>query len=211
MNESYDYIVVGAGSAGSVPARRLSDDPGVTVCLIEAGGSDASPRVQVPAGTITLYKIRRFSWNCESAPQTRLNGRSLPCPRQGAGWLRLDEHMIYIRGFGSDYERWAAAGCTGWGWQDVRPCFRRSEGNCLGQDPALHGRDGPLQVDRPRDPNPVSRWFVEAGRRMGLPVNTDFNGPSALGVGVYDLTQRDGASACPATGPSWRRCAAAPS
>jgi choline dehydrogenase-like flavoprotein len=81
MNESYDYIVVGAGSAGSVLARRLSDDPGVSVCLIEAGGSDASPRVQVPAGTITLYKSRRFSWNYHSTPQAGLDGRSLHCPR----------------------------------------------------------------------------------------------------------------------------------
>ncbi|KAB0581422.1 FAD-binding protein [Ideonella dechloratans] len=193
MNESYDYIVVGAGSAGSVLARRLSDDPAVRVCLIEAGGSDASPRVQVPAGTITLYKSRRFSWNYESAPQTRLNGRRLHCPRGKAlGGSASMNSMIYIRGFASDYERWAAAGCAGWGWQDVLPYFRRSEGNRLGQDPALHGQDGPLWVDRPRDPNPVSRWFVEAGRRLGLPVNTDFNGPSALGVGVYDLTQRDG-------------------
>lgn len=174
-------------------ASRLSEDPSVSVCLIEAGGSDASPRVQVPAGTITLYKSRRFSWNYFSTPQPALNGRELHCPRGKAlGGSSAMNSMIYIRGFASDYDRWAASGCTGWGWQDVLPYFKKSERNVLGQRPALHGQNGELWVDRPRDPNPVSQGFVEAGRRAGLPVNDDFNGPSALGVGLYNVTQKDG-------------------
>ena len=190
---TYDYIIVGAGSAGCVLANRLSADPAVRVCLLEAGGSDSSERVQIPAGTITLYTSPTYSWNYFSTPQAALGGRSLHCPRgKVLGGSSSMNSMIYIRGFSSDYNGWKAAGCTGWGWDDVLPYFRRSERNMLGQDPARHGNRGELLVDKPRDPNPVSQRFVQAGTRMGLPRNTDFNGASALGVGLYDVTQKYG-------------------
>lgn len=191
-NPMYDYIIVGAGSAGCVLANRLSADPSVTVCLLEAGGSDASPRVQTPAGTITLYKSKIFSWNFFSTPQKQLNNRRLHTPRGKAlGGSSSMNSMIYIRGDASDYDRWAALGCTGWSWAEVLPLFKKSEGNQLGQNPALHGTLGELLVDRARDPNPVSALFVQAADRVGIKRNDDFNGGDLEGAGIYNLTQKN--------------------
>lgn len=188
----YDYIIVGAGSAGCVLANRLSADPAVRVCLLEAGGSDASPRVQTPAGTITLYKSKIFSWNFFSTPQKELNNRRLHTPRGKAlGGSSSMNSMIYIRGDASDYDRWAELGCEGWGWKDVLPLFKKSEGNKLGQNPALHGTLGELWVDRARDPNPLSALFVKAAERVGIKRNDDFNGGELEGAGIYNLTQKD--------------------
>jgi len=192
MSESFDYLIVGAGSAGCVLANRLSADPAVRVCLIEAGGSDASPRVQVPAGTITLYKSRVFSWNYFSAPQKHLAGRRLHTPRGKAlGGSSSMNSMIYIRGDASDYQRWEAAGCPGWGWNDVLPYFRKSEGNRLGQSLHYHGTQGELLVDRPRDPNPLSERYIRAAEQIGLKRNDDFNGGTLEGVGLYNVTQKN--------------------
>lgn len=192
MEGSFDYLIVGAGSAGCVLANRLSADPAVRVCLIEAGGSDASPRVQIPAGTITLYKSKVFSWNYFSAPQKHLAGRRLHTPRGKAlGGSSSMNSMIYIRGDASDYDRWEAAGCPGWGWKDVLPYFKKSEGNCLGQSLQYHGTQGELLVDKPRDPNPLSERYIRAAEQIGLKRNDDFNGGSLEGVGLYNLTQKN--------------------
>jgi choline dehydrogenase-like flavoprotein len=191
MKTNYDYVIVGAGSSGCVLANRLSADPSVSVCLIEAGGNDNSPRIQTPAGTITLYKSKKYSWNFFSVPQKNLGGRSLHTPRGKAlGGSSSMNSMIYIRGHASDYDRWAQAGCPGWDWNSVLPYFKKSENNQLGQDPRLHGTGGELNVEAARDPNPVSRLFVRAAQSVGIRRNDDFNGEQLEGCGIYDLTQK---------------------
>ena len=192
MNTHFDYVIVGAGSSGCVLANRLSADPTLSVCLIEAGGHDNSPRIQTPAGTITLYKSKKYSWNFFSAPQKNLAGRTLHTPRGKAlGGSSSMNRMIYIRGHASDYDRWAQAGCPGWDWDSVLPYFRKSENNRLGQDPRRHGSAGELNVEAARDPNPLSKLFVQAAERLGLRRNDDFNGEQLEGCGIYNLTQKD--------------------
>jgi choline dehydrogenase-like flavoprotein len=191
MKTDFDYVIVGAGSSGCVLANRLSADPTVSVCLIEAGSHDNSLRIQTPAGTITLYKSKKYSWNFLSAPQRNLNGRTLHTPRGKAlGGSSSMNSMIYIRGHASDYDRWAQAGCVGWDWNSVLPYFKKSENNRIGQDPRLHGSGGELYVDIARDPNPVCNLFIKAAERVGLKRNDDFNGDYLEGCGLYNLTQK---------------------
>ncbi|TGQ16820.1 MULTISPECIES: GMC family oxidoreductase N-terminal domain-containing protein [unclassified Mesorhizobium] len=193
QTESFDYIVVGAGSAGCVVANRLSADPSVKVCLIEAGGSDNSLRVKVPAGILSLYGNPNYDYCFVGVPQPQLNNRSIPVNRGKAlGGSSSINSMVYIRGAAEDYDEWAGLGCAGWAYRDVLPVFRKLECNLLGQDSRYHGSDGELLVDNPRDPNVLSSMFVKAGKNADLPANADFNAESQYGLGIYNVTQDRG-------------------
>ncbi|HUJ86260.1 MAG TPA: GMC family oxidoreductase N-terminal domain-containing protein [Burkholderiales bacterium] len=188
----FDYVVVGGGSAGCALAARLSEDPALRVCLVEAGPPDDSVLVTMPAAVALVLPTRIRNWAFETVPQEALYQRRGYQPRgRMLGGSSSMNAMIYMRGHPSDYDDWAAAGASGWGWRDVLPYFLRAENNERGAS-ELHGVGGPLNVADLRSPNPFARLFVEAGRQAGLPLNDDFNGPQQEGVGLYQVTQKGG-------------------
>ena len=188
----FDYVVVGGGSAGCAAAARLSEDPSLSVCLIEAGGSGDSPLINVPVLLALTVPRAIHNWAFETVPQPGLGGRRGYQPRGKAlGGSSAINAMVYMRGHPADYDDWAAAGNPGWGWADVLPLFKRGEHNERGAD-EWHGAGGPLNVAEVRSPHPVSRAFVEAGIQAGHPHNLDFNGERQLGVGMYQVTQKNG-------------------
>jgi choline dehydrogenase-like flavoprotein len=188
----YDYVIVGGGSAGSVLAGRLSEDPSVRVCLLEAGGPDTSALIHCPAGLAAMARLKGLNWDFQTVPQPGLNGRRGYQPRgRVLGGSSSINAMIYARGHPSDYDHWAAAGNPGWAWEDVLPVFKRAEHNERGPD-ALHGTGGPLNVTEVRSPCPVADDFVRAGVQAGFEENPDFNGERFEGVGRYQVTHRHG-------------------
>ena len=188
----YDYVVIGGGSAGCVLAARLSEDPQMRVALLEAGGPDRSPLIHCPAGLALMARTKGLNWGFQTVPQPGLNGRCGFQPRgKVLGGSSSINAMIYMRGQRQDYDGWAAEGNPGWRFDELLPWFQRAEANLHGAD-ALHGADGPLSVQDLRCPNPLAERFIEAGQQAGLPLNTDFNGPSQDGVGWYQVTQRNG-------------------
>lgn len=195
----YDYIIIGAGSAGCVLAHRLTEDPDCRVLLLEAGPRDWHPFIHMPAGLAKLVNQKGINWNYDTAPEPQLDGRRLWWPRgKVLGGSSSINAMCYVRGVPADYDEWAAGGAVGWVWNSVLPYFKRSEGNTRGAD-TLHGGDGPLSVADPRCVNPLSHAFIEAGVQAGYARNDDFNGPSQPGFGLYQLTQKDGARCSSAT------------
>lgn len=189
----FDFVIVGAGSAGCVLANRLSTNRAKKVCLIEGGGSDRSLRVRVPAGILSLYGNPRFDYGYMGVEQPHLNYRSIPVNRgKVLGGSSSINSMVYIRGAAEDYDEWANLGCNGWSYSNVLPVFKKLEKNLLSQNADYHGFNGELLVDNPRDPNVLSRMWVEAGKSIGLPENTDFNAEAQFGLGIYNVTQDKG-------------------
>ena len=187
-----DIVVVGAGSAGCALAGRLSEDPDLSVLVLEAGGSDDVLEVQIPAALYKVWRTKR-DWNYTTDPQPGLDGRRLFWPRgRLLGGSSSINAMIYIRGAAADYDEWATlTGDAAWSYEHVLPLFRRMEDNARGAD-AFHGVGGPLRVEDLRSPHPWSRAVVASAVATGYPRNDDFNGAAQEGVGLYQVTQKRG-------------------
>ena len=200
MPKTYDYIIVGAGSAGCVLANRLSADPSVQVLLLEAGPRDWNPFIHMPAGLSKLVNFKSLNWNYYTEPEPALNNRRLYWPRgRVLGGSSSINAMCYSRGHRSDYDDWAALGNPGWSWAEVLPYFRKSQDQGRGES-ELHGVGGPLSVEDLGFTNPLSDVFIQAAEQAGFARNRDFNGPAQRGFGMYQVTQKNGRRCSTAAG-----------
>ncbi|WP_370245297.1 choline dehydrogenase [Salipiger sp.] len=186
-----EYVIVGAGSAGCAMAYRLAE-AGKRVLVIEHGGTDAGPLIQMPGALSYPMNMKRYDWGFQSEPEPHLGGRRLATPRgKVIGGSSSINGMIYVRGHARDFDHWRDQGADGWGYADVLPYYQRQENwhdGGHGGDPAWRGTDGPLHVSRGRRDTPLTQAFVEAGREAGYPVTPDYNGHQQEGFGPYDMT-----------------------
>jgi choline dehydrogenase len=195
---TYDYIVVGAGSAGCVLANRLTDSGQHRVLLLEAGGRDRSPWIHIPIGYAKLFRNPKFNWLYETEPEPELGGRRIGQPRgKVLGGSSSINGLIYIRGQREDFDHWRQLGNVGWSAEEVLPYFRKSEDQQRGGD-AVHGVGGPLCVSDQTEPHELCEAFIAAAEQLGIPRNDDFNGRAQEGAGYFQTTSRRG-----------RRCSAA--
>jgi choline dehydrogenase len=192
FDSEFDVVVAGGGSAGCVLATRLTENPAITLCLIEAGGRDRNPWIHVPLGFGKLVPNPKVNWGYETEPEPQLNGRRLSWPRGkvlgGSGSIN---GLVFLRGAPSDYDGWEALGAKGWGYKDVLPYFKRMEHNLRGAD-AYRGQGGPMTISDIKNPSATARAFVEACTRLQYPLNPDFNGERIDGVGMVQLNVRNG-------------------
>ncbi len=188
----YDYIIVGAGSAGCVLANRLTEDADATVLLLEAGGSDRHPAIQIPLGLGRLWQRRMFDWGYDTEPEPCLDGRRVPVRRgKVLGGSSSVNVMVYTRGHRGDFDRWARQGAAGWSYADALPYFKRSEAWEGGEDP-WRGGSGPLGTQPTRFADPIHDAWREAARRAGWPETADGNGAEGAGLGPAQFTIRAG-------------------
>ena len=188
----FDVVVAGGGSAGCVLATRLTENPAISLCLIEAGGRDRNPWIHIPLGFGKLVPNARVNWGYETEPEPHLNGRRLSWPRGkvlgGSGSIN---GLVFLRGAPTDYDGWEALGAMGWAYKDVLPYFKRMEHNVRGAD-AYRGQGGPMTISDIKKPSANAKAFVEACSRLQFPVNRDFNGERIEGVGIVQLNVRKG-------------------
>lgn len=191
--DSFDYVIVGAGTAGCVLANRLSEDGRHSVLLIEAGGKDRNPLIRVPLAAGLVYFWKSINWNYDTTEQIHMDKRSIAWPRgKVLGGSSSINGMMYMRGNRRDYDGWRQLGLTGWSYQDVLPYFLRSEDNIDRPGDPFHGQDGPLRVVKSKGNHPLYDAFLQAGRGQGYASNDDFNGADQEGLGTYDFAVRDG-------------------
>jgi len=192
MSDKFDYVVIGAGSAGCVLANRLSADGTTTVALLEAGDRDTNPWIHVPVGYFKTIHNPKTDWCYVTESDPGLNGRSLKWPRgKVLGGSSSINGLLYVRGQRQDYDRWAELGCTGWDYQSVLPYFKRAENQSRGED-EFHGVDGPLHVSDMSFKRPICDDFIRGVVEMGTPANEDINGENQEGVGYFQLTAHKG-------------------
>lgn len=192
MSSTYDYIIVGAGSAGCALAQRLSETPRHKILLLEAGGSDHNPIIHMPLGFAFTMKSPKFSWGYCSEPEPHMNLRRIDQPRgKLLGGCSSINGMVYIRGQKEDYDHWAELGNEGWSYEDLLPLFKRSE-QYTGGDNNYHGSGGQLWVDEVQDHYELADLYVKAAEETGIPYNPDFNGENQEGAGFYQVNIRNG-------------------